>query len=548
MIQVLRPSLSWLWVQDERLFHIPLDVSEIPGVRCTEPEPGHDVWRVELPETVWMLEPVQAWLQRLGASQPTQHDTICADPPCARELYAHQHEGVAFFTKQSAVLGDGMGLGKTTVALYAAAALRVGDRPVLLVGPRSLRRVWQNELEAMGLPHADSFVALEGTSPGSSPHVAFWLARAHWIYVHYDIVHAWWSQISLRRPCVSIVDEAHLVRNGRTRRGKAAALALSSAEHRFLLTGTPILNRIGEWWNLLSLVTGKWTWGKPSEFITRYGGGVHNSFGGLEETEPTHVEELRARLTGCYLRRTIEDVALELPSLTRQVVEIDMDDVIARRYARGLFEEYDPAAVLRAVLGGNASRKTIAWLGRLRKLVSLAKLDATTLEVESALESGESVVVFTWQRATAEKIAFSLWGRHSASVIHGGILQNHRDCLISEFQIRAKPQALCATLESLSVGVTLHRARIVIMHDLDWVPANMLQAEARVYRIGQTRPVLSKWMVARNSLDQLFLLATRRKAEAMSSAHDVSAIGLADTLMPDELRDGVERLIEWARS
>jgi len=545
-LQLLRPYLTWVWVQSERPFLPPAAVCDIPGVRYSEPDPGHAIWRCEVPHTAWMLEPVRAWFHAIAGQQPPRHATSYAQVPLQRELYAHQREAVeAILAEGSLLLGDQMGLGKTTSALVAAARLRqqTADRPVLIVAPKALRGVWRSEVAAVfgeGAEHR--FAALEGVDPTDAD-ATFWLVRARWIFCHYDIVHAWWSQIVQQRPCAVIADEVHLAKNSRTKRGKALALAASVAVHRILLTGTPVPNRVGELWNLLQLVTGKWTWGGPRAFRTRYAGAYFDGHG-LRDTTPTHTDELRARMRSCYLRRTVDDAGLELPPLTRQVVDVALRPGAWKRY-RALLDGHNVRAVMAALRNRAASRRALEWLGKLRKITSKAKLAHTVVHAQAALDEGEPVVVFTWQRETAERIASKL----GAAPIHGGVPQAERERIIAYFQAQpqgAEPWGIVATLDSMSVGVTLHRARILIMHDLDWVPANMLQAEAREYRIGQQRPVLSKWMVAEDTLDELFVRAVRAKAPAMAAAGDFSAETLADVLGEDEVERGVENLLRWA--
>lgn len=551
-IQMLRPSLAWVWVQSEQPFEVPQAVLDVPGVRAIEPEPGYACWRVEVPETAWTLPVVGTWFSQLFASQPTRAVEAVVLRDGRRALYQHQRDGAAFLARaRGAILGDAMGLGKTTTAIAAAHAVRTRfadptgvTRPALIVGPKTVRGVWRAEVEAV-VGGEQRFVALTGTDPTDAVQ-RFWLERADWIFIHFDIVHAWWSQILLRRPLVAIVDEAHLVRNGRTRRGKAAALALSASAHRYLLTGTPILNRVGELWHLLNLATGPFMWGSPRDFRCRYAGAVFDGFG-YRDTEPTNVEELHRRVEGCYLRRTLGDVAFSLPSLTRQVVEVELDAAQRAKYAE-LLEGRDLRAVVRSILNGSASRKTLAWLSALRKITSRAKFDATVAEVQSAREADESVVVFTWERAMVERIVTCVGPAKTRAcwqhVVHGGVSQSERENAVAAFQNDGG--VLGATIEALSVGVTLHRARIVVMHDLDWVPANMLQAEARVYRIGQSRPVLSKWMIAQGTLDEMFVRAVKRKGETMRVMGDAGGAVLADVLGEDELDESLERVLRWA--
>lgn len=540
-VQLLRPHPNTLWVQsDGSLPPWPDYLDEIPGVRYQEGPKGV---RLTLPSTVWDLAPVRDYLYLFGWSAPRNASIAPADG-LSDKLYAHQRIAAQFLIDNGGgLLGDEMGLGKSLTALASAYWLRCRSgtkRPILICGPKTVRGVWRNEIRKFDLP--GRWVQLEGTRPDVEC-----VRGADWIFCHYDIVKYWWSQINVRQPLVAVLDEAHLVKNGRTKRGKAAQLAASAAPHRILLTGTPVLNRIGEMWHLLSLVTGKWSWGSPLEFRIRYAGAMYTGHA-YEDTQPTHQEELQTRLSHVYLRRTVQDVELNLPPLTRQVVEVDLDPKWATRY-RDLFDGYDPQVVLNAVLHGNASTKTIKWLGRLRKIVSDAKLEATQLEVQTALEAGESVLVFAWQRRTVNRLARlfkdAAPGR-AVLAVTGDVAQPARETAVDAFQKQGG--LLCATLDSLNVGVTLTKARVCVMHDLDWVPAQMLQAERRFWRIGQTAPCISKWMVARDTMDEMIMTAFRRKAAMVEAgASDLSVRELSEVLSPQEANQWLTKLVAWAK-
>src|SRR5258705_7190378 len=60
--------------------------------------------------------------------------------------------------------------------------------------------------------------------------------------------------------------------------------------------------------------------------------------------------------------------------------------------------------------------------------------------------------------------------------------------------------AICNIIAG-GVGITLTAATHVIFQDIDWVPANHLQAEDRAYRMGQTERVTVEYMMADGTLD-----------------------------------------------
>ena len=75
---------------------------------------------------------------------------------------------------------------------------------------------------------------------------------------------------------------------------------------------------------------------------------------------------------------------------------------------------------------------------------------------------------------------------------------------------------LAATYGALGVGVTLTAARHVVLHDLDWTFAAILQAEKRVHRLSQTRPVTSAWVLAEDSIDTVIARVLLRKASHLA--------------------------------
>src|SRR5262249_26921545 len=72
---------------------------------------------------------------------------------------------------------------------------------------------------------------------------------------------------------------------------------------------------------------------------------------------------------------------------------------------------------------------------------------------------------------------------------------------------------------------TLTAATHVIFQDLDWVPANHLQAEDRAYRIGERQAVTVKYMLAANTLDTYISELLERKLRLIRVVEADEALG-----------------------
>lgn len=504
------------------------DVPEIPGCKLTD---GY----LDVPYTAWMLEPVIALLEELGARVPPETDGgyIFARVAGERTLYAHQEDGAGFIlTRVGTVLADEMGVGKTcTAAVAAAAVAQQHSRPALIIGTLAVQQTWRRELQALGfINEPTDWCALESRDIDDKS----FRRKAKWYFVHFEVVKAWWSMIYMERPCVVIIDEAHYVRNSKTQRSSGAALAVSGSIKRVLLTGTPVENRPSDLYNLLSIACGPKTWGYAGDFRKRYCGAEHNGYA-LVDTGPTNVAELRARLSTVYLRRTTEDAGIDLPEFVRTTHTCALGKYEAEYNAivdgLGRFELGELDALVRMIAEG-AAQKVLPELTRLRQLTSRAKVAATREYVINALEQGEAVVVFAWERDIAAQI-FNGLGDFAKILAHGGLAQRDRDAAIDAFQASKDPVAMITTYGAMREGVTLHRARICVLHDLDWTLSSMLQAEKRIHRLGQKRSCQAVWMLAEKSMDTLIAPILLRKADLMTEIlgirHDIrDDIGLTE--------------------
>lgn len=545
--RALLTSAAWyqiLWNYDRAEAPASWDaVLAIPGVRL-HPR------AIEIPWTAFELPEVLELCKELDVRPPSipfKYPTVRTWAP-KRAPFAHQFIVTERLLRSGRLLlGDQMGAAKTASAIMAAETVRRHvhhyQRPVFVFAPLRLRNTWKRELLVMGaIENESEFCALESLTMDD----ASWRYNAKWYFIHYDVVSAWWSRLALLRPCVTIMDEAHLLKNGRAVRTKATSLAFQSAPFRMELTGTPIQNKPQDLWSLLTMLTGERTWGGPIEFRQRYIGAYRTDYG-WKDTDPTNVEELQERIAPFWLRRTIQSAGVELPAFTREIVEVEPNPLRAQEYAGRMrtMTPHEARQILQVMLQGSLIKDAIRIIGKLRKVTADAKLTATFELIDTIVEQGESVVVFTWERRTAARIA--QYASTLPSALTGEIDIDKRNDYVDTFQ--AQGGVLVATYGALAEGVTLHKARHVILHDIDWIPGTMLQAEKRVHRIGQDFACKAYWMTAPKLFDSFMLKALRLKLNDAETILDLErAVPELSLGAPDDFEARMQRELELWRA
>ena len=404
-------------------------------------------------------------------------------------LYPHQETGVAFLrSRRKALLWDDMGLGKTVQAL---AALDPGKR-VLVVCPNVVKGNWAREAERWAPGY--SVRVVKGRKNFSLPE------PGELVVANYEVLPAPGSPNCGKEEYLLdylVVDEAHYLKNHKTKRSKAFLALRHASHHAWGLTGTPLLNDPTEVWGILrafGLATE--AFGSWSSFLRLFNG-TKGAFGGYEFGEPK--PEAHEALSRVALRRKKADVLRDLPPKRYATTEVD---VVSTPLADDLWEE----------LRGRPEESvledwhSIETLSSARRELAYAKLPAAVSLASQYEEAETPVVFFSHHREPVE----ALGARPGWEVLHGGVSSEKRTEIVERFQ-RGELLGLAATIGAAGVGITLTQAADVVFVDRAYTPALNLQAEDRVSRIGQTKPVLVRDLVADHPLDELVDNLLRRK-------------------------------------
>ena len=222
-------------------------------------------------------------------------------------LYPYQQEGMLHLAfNERAMLADEMGLGKTVQAVAACELLRRlrGVKRVLVVSPTSLKTEWEEQIA--------KFTNLSSLIVQGARHKRLKQYResSFFYLMNYEqILVDGQSVQEILAPDVIILDEAQRIKNWQTK--TANAVKRLQSRYAFVLTGTPLENRIDEVYSIVQFLD-------PHLFgpLFRF----NRDFYQLDERgRPTgykNLEELNRRLQPIMLRRRKHDVEGQLPDRT----------------------------------------------------------------------------------------------------------------------------------------------------------------------------------------------------------------------------------------
>lgn len=453
--------------------------------------------------------------------------------PEGLEYLPYQKAGIAaMLNRPSTLLADEMGLGKTIQAI-GVINTDPSIKRVLVICPATLKLNWVRELEKWLVePHSISIA--QGSRPKELP-------DSDILVINWDILAPWRPFLDEILWDLIIGDEAHYIKSRNAARTRAlvgdsrknSRMQPLEAKRKLLLTGTPILNRPVEAWTIINYLDPV-TWHNFFHYAKRYCAARQDAYG-WDMTGSSNLPELQEKLRSTIMvRRAKSDVLTELPPKRRQIIEISQngysglvkleaaawatqEDTIERMKAevaeakRANDESYEDA-VHRLQ---EAASIAFAQVSEARHELALAKTKSVIEHVTNLLESEDKVVVFAYHLDVLDAIANGMKAFNPV-MVDGRVPNNERmltlwdgskrktskrQAAVDQFQEDPNCHLFLGQIQAAGVGITLTAASVCVFAELDWVPANISQAEDRLHRIGQTDWVLAQHLVVDGSLD-----------------------------------------------
>jgi SWI/SNF-related matrix-associated actin-dependent regulator 1 of chromatin subfamily A len=446
-----------------------------------------------------------------------------------------------------------MGAGKTVIMSVVANHLKW--RSVLIVCIASVKANWRSEWRRFNLMahNRETTVACAEGSLWPDTDV---------VIVNFDILDRFRTEfkinpedgelvmirdgrIDARKWDAVIVDECHKIKGraaGRThavigykKRGKQL-IAPIAADNKIAMSGTPLVNRPAEMWPALN-----WLW--PTSFDNfypygiRYCDGAKKGFGKSWDFKgDSNLEELnvRARLLGMMARPKSLTHA-DLPPKRRKIIEFDLGNLESlvklerNQYASVAAAQTDLSLRAEAALvmqDDSAWRSAmkdlkskvfsnISELTKAREAVANAMMPDVLKHLEALVADGHKIIVFAWHQDVVERIAKNFEG---CPMIHGGVQTADRPALMNRFQTDDSCRVIVGSIGAMGTGVTLTAADTIVFVELHWVPGDLLQAEDRAHRPGQTQSLEVQYLVAAGSISAAMAERVIEKIEVIERA------------------------------
>ena len=401
-------------------------------------------------------------------------------------LFNYQSVAVKFVEQAGGrvLIADEMGLGKSATAIAYSV---YKNRKTLIVCPKSVKVHWYREIQKF-----TGKSACVWSSDGHEGH-----ANATFHIANYDIVDKLSDQLNKLKFDLLVCDEATYLKNRQTIRAKAifGAQPRKGTKNEtkiypgiqtpevILLTGTPILNRPIEAFTLLNYL--------DSQRFSNY---FHftQQYGGWKGEPAKNLDDLHRRTKELVIRRLFSEIRSDLPPKQRNDIHVELAPAERKEYN----------ALLRKLLSAwGSGTPTVGSMPAIQSYLTSKKLPRVIEMIDELFEGGRSVVVFSCY-IDPLKALVKHYGKQ-AVLVEGSMSDKARQVSIDAlangtarlgaFGIRSGGMGIDGIQKTVDVAIFL---------DFDWVPANHLQAEGRIYRQGQTKQVQVFYMVVEDSIDE----------------------------------------------
>lgn len=416
-----------------------------------------------------------------------------------------------------------MGMGKTIITLTAIDRLihevEIVKR-VLIIAPKKVAEAtWQAEAAKWDHLHRLTFATALGSAKEREAAID---ARAEitiinrenvvWLVEHFGLCWPW---------DMVVVDESSSFKSPSAQRFKALKRMLPRIRSMVILTGTPAPNGIEDLWAQVYLLDRGERLGR---YITHYRERYFDYNPWRHEYVPKAgaFEAVQAKISDICVSMKASDW-LQLPELVVHDMPVKLDpfaEELYRRMEREMVMEVGEDEEISATSAAALTNKLLQLCGGAvydengaTHYVHDAKLDALDELIESL--NGEHVLLFYGYRQELPMILSRLHDRNPKGWQRVRMLENSAD---ADAWNRGEVDVLLAHPASCAYGLNLQDGgHHVIWYTLTWSLELYQQANARLHRQGQEKPVIVHRLLVQGGVDEDVAKALEGKDETQAA-------------------------------
>jgi SNF2 family DNA or RNA helicase/uncharacterized Zn finger protein len=452
-------------------------------------------------------------------------------------LRPYQQRGYEWLYKNARIgfgslIADDMGLGKTLQVITTLQKFKeegaFKKHKGLVVVPTTLLTNWDKEITRFA-PGLRAYT-YHGTGRSQAG-----FKDTDLVLTTYGVVRSELETFTKTPWPVVVIDEAQNIKNPTTAQTKAVKKIKAGV--RIAMSGTPVENRLSEYWSIIDFVN-KGYLGSLKKFSSDFAVPI-------EIDRDQHRLDVFRRMTEPFILRRVKTdkkIIQDLPD------KIEMDQSCSLTAEQAALYQSVVDTALRGIEGAkdgfNRSGLIFKMMTALKQICNhpthyLKKGEANPqasgksqllLElVQQLLENGEKALIFTQYEEMGTLLQTMLHQQLGLEVpfLHGGVSRKNRDAMVEDFQTNRATRLLILSLKAGGTGLNLTAANNVIHYDLWWNPAVEAQATDRAFRIGQTRNVLVHRLLTEGTFEEKInqLIQNKKELANLTVANGETWIG-----------------------
>lgn len=434
------------------------------------------------------------------------------------DLRNYQVEGVQWLERLrkmflNGILADDMGLGKTLQAIVSLSQLKdAKTAPVLIVCPTSLLYNWKEEFSKFN-PTLKVLV-VDGI-PNQRKKLISSLKKYDVAVTSYSLLQKDVDLYQSTTFSYMILDEAQHIKNRGTRNAKSTKQI--KAQHKMILSGTPIENSLEELWSLFDFLM-------PG-FLNSYDRFVEKYIRVSGDEQMQNLHYLKKKVAPFILRRMKSDVLQDLPPVSEIVYHTQLSEAqleLYKSYAESARDE-----LVKLVERDGFDKVQIHVLATLTRLKQIcchpaifakekaesgdsAKYEMLIELLQTLVEGHHKTVIFSQYTRMLQIMREDFEKMGIRFVYLDGSSKNRLE-IVKQFNEDPTISVFLVSLKAGGTGLNLVGADTVIHYDMWWNPAVENQATDRVHRLGQKNSVSVYKLVTLGTIEEKIVEMQSRK-------------------------------------